>query len=226
MKILVSDFDKTFFDDDYLNNITTINEFVDNGNMFIIATGRSFDKLNEDIKNYNISYSYLICNDGMNIYDNENNNIFSCSINKETLTAIYKLLESDKNIVEILLENNKDEYSSQINSIAGKFIDRNLCNCLVEKINQQFDDIYAYLSEYHINIRSKNTSKSKAIEFLVDNYDLDISSIYTIGDGVNDIEMCKNFKSFSLNNAEQSVKDVSKKGVNKFKEAVDILNKN
>ncbi len=223
MKILVSDFDKTFFDDDYLENIDIINKFVNSGNMFIIATGRSFDKLNETIKNYQISYSYLICDDGMNIYDNENNNIFSCSINKETMTAIYKLLESDKNIVEILLQSNKDEYSSQITSLAGKFIDRNVCSCLVEKINQQFDDAYAYLSEYYINIRNKNTSKAKAIEFLIDNYDLDASSIYTIGDGINDVDMCKNFKSFSFIDAEQSVKNVSEKIVNKFKEAVDIL---
>ncbi len=226
MKILVSDFDKTFFDDDYLENINAINEFINNGNMFIIATGRSFDKLNEDIKNYRISYSYLICNDGMNIYDNENNNIFSCNINKETMTAIYKLLESDKNIVEILLESNKDEYSSQISSIAGRFVDRNIASFLVEKINQQFDDVYAYLSEYYINIRNKNTSKSKAIEFLIDNYDLKTSNIYTIGDGINDIEMCKEFKSFSFINASQSIKDVSDNIINNFKEAVNILNKN
>lgn len=225
MKVLVSDFDKTFFDDNYLDNIDIVNKFVKNGNMFIIATGRSFDRLNEVIKDSNIAYSYLICNDGMNIYDNTNNNIFSCSISKETLTSLYKLLESDKNIIGILLESNKDEYSSQINSIAGKFINRDICSKLVEKINEQFDDVYAYLSDYHINIRNKNASKANAIKFLIDNYNLNKEDIYTIGDGVNDSDMCEYFESFSFVNADQVVKDVSKKIVNNFKEAIENLKK-
>ena len=29
MKILISDFDRTFFDDNYLNNIELVNKFVD-----------------------------------------------------------------------------------------------------------------------------------------------------------------------------------------------------
>ncbi|MCI8778149.1 MAG: HAD-IIB family hydrolase [Bacilli bacterium] len=225
MKVLVSDFDKTFYDDNYLNNIDIVNKFVKSGNMFIIATGRSFDRLNEVIKVSDIAYSYLICNDGMNIYDNANNNIFSCSINKETLTSLYKLLESDKNIIGILLESSKDEYSSQINSIAGKFINRDICCKLVEKINEQFDDVYAYLSEYHINIRNKSASKANAIKFLIDNYNLNKEDIYTIGDGVNDSDMCECFKSFSFVNADQTVKDVSKIIVNNFKEAIDNLKK-
>ncbi len=225
MKVLVSDFDKTFFDDNYLNNIDIVNRFVKNGNMFIIATGRSFDRLSEVIKDSNIMYSYLICNDGMNIYDDTNNNIFSCSINKETLKSVYRLLESEKNIIEILLESNKDEYSSQISLIAGKFVNRDVASKLVEKINEQFDDVYAYLSEYHVNIRKKGASKATAINFLIDNYNLNKEDIYTIGDAVNDSDMCREFKSFSFDDAEQSVKDVSEKIVSSFKEAIDSLNK-
>ena len=37
--------------------------------------------------------------------------------------------------------------------------------------------------------------------------------------------MCREFKSFSFDDAEQSVKDVSEKIVSSFKEAIDSLNK-
>ena len=67
MKVLVSDFDNTLFTDDYQLNIKKINEFVDKGNLFIIATGRNYNQLKSDIKGKNIKYSYLICEDGAKI---------------------------------------------------------------------------------------------------------------------------------------------------------------
>ena len=39
MKILVSDFDKTLFTDEYELNIELVNKFISEGNIFIIATG-------------------------------------------------------------------------------------------------------------------------------------------------------------------------------------------
>ena len=74
MKLIVSDFDLTFFDENYDENIELINSFVDKGNMFIIATGRSYELLKKEIENKNIKFKYLICSDGAVILD-ENLNI-------------------------------------------------------------------------------------------------------------------------------------------------------
>ena len=48
MKIVVSDFDNTFFTDKYLENIDIINDFVNKGNKFVIATGRPLYLLKKD----------------------------------------------------------------------------------------------------------------------------------------------------------------------------------
>ena len=44
MNLLVSDFDGTFFDDNYLDNIKFV-ESIRNNTKFVIATGRNFNFL-------------------------------------------------------------------------------------------------------------------------------------------------------------------------------------
>lgn len=223
MKILVSDFDGTFFDKNYLENINKVNKFVDEGNMFIIATGRSINNLKTDINQYNIKYSYLICSDGASIYDNKNNNLYVCDIDRNLINPICDLLDKDPNIFLTFIENDNIVSGTNANSIAGKFVDKEKCKSLVETINKEFPLVNAYLSEFHINIRNKKVSKYEAIKFLVSNCNLKTDNIYTIGDDINDIEMCQNFNSFSFYNADDSIKSVSKKLVNNFSEAIDIL---
>ena len=48
-KIIVSDFDNTFFTDSYKKNIELVNDFVNKGNIFIIATGRPIYLLLNDL---------------------------------------------------------------------------------------------------------------------------------------------------------------------------------
>ncbi len=223
MKVLISDFDGTFFDKNYLENINKVNRFVNKGNMFIIATGRSINNLKVDINEHNIKYSYLICSDGASIYDNKNNNLFTCDIDRKLINPICDLLDKDPNIFLTFIENDNIVSGTHANSIAGTFFDKDKCKQLVETINQKFPLVNAYLSESHINIRNKKVSKYEAIKFLISNYNIKSDNIYTIGDNVNDIEMCKHFNSFSFYNADDSIKKVSKKLVNDFSEAIDIL---
>ena len=225
MKILISDFDHTFFDDNYLKNIELVNKFVSEGNMFIIATGRSINNLNIDIIDYKISYSYLICSDGASIYDNKHNNIYTCNIDANLINPICNLLESDSNITLTLIENDNFVSGTVANSIAGKFIDKVKCESLVKKLNKLFPTINSYLSDNYINIRNKKVSKYEGIKFLIDNYNLDSKKIYTIGDSINDKEMCKNFSSFSFYNADESVKIVSNTILENFEEAIKLLMK-
>lgn len=225
MKILISDFDHTFFDDNYLKNIELVNKFVSEGNMFIIATGRSINNLNIDIIDYKISYSYLICSDGASIYDNKHNNIYTCNIDANLINPICNLLESDSNITLTLIENDNFVSGTVANSIAGKFIDKVKCESLEKKLNKLFPTINSYLSDNYINIRNKKVSKYEGIKFLIDNYNLDSEKIYTIGDSINDKEMCKNFSSFSFYNADESVKFVSNTILENFEEAINLLMK-
>ena len=98
-------------------------------------------------------------------------------------------------------------------------------NNLVKKIDDLFPTINSYLSDNYINIRNKKVSKYEGIKFLITNYNLNSKEIYTIGDSINDKEMCENFKSFSFYDADESVKNVSNTILKNFEEAINLLMK-
>lgn len=221
MKIIVSDFDGTFFNDDYLENIDYLNKFVEAGNLFIIATGRGINNLRKDIEDYKIKYSYLICSDGSTIYDNKGNNLYTCYINEQTVYDICKILDNDLNISFTLLENDNIASSSLSSSICARYIDRKKALEQMNSIVQNFNDVYAYLSTNYINIRDIKTSKSEAINFLLKKYHFNKNDIYVIGDDVNDIQMIKDFNSFTYENSIEELKKNSKYIVKNFKEFID-----
>ncbi len=223
MKILVSDFDNTFFSKDYLKNIELVNKFVDAGNVFIIATGRSINNLNYDIQNYHIKYSYLICSDGASIYDNRHNNLYTCNIPENIVNPICDMLDADDNVELTLVENDNFVSKTIANSIAAKFFDRSSCNGLISKLETTFKDIYAYLSENYINVRNRQVSKDKAIQFLIKMNNYNILDVYTVGDSINDIEMCKKFTSFTFDYACEEIKKISNIIVHDFEDVINYL---
>ena len=49
MKCLISDFDGTLYDNNFINNLKSIKEFIDDGNIFVVATGRTFKNIKKKI---------------------------------------------------------------------------------------------------------------------------------------------------------------------------------
>lgn len=99
-KIIVSDYDQTFYidDNDIENNKISVNKFMSDGNIFVIATGGSYKSFNEVLDLYNINYNYLILNHGLIILDNKNNILLNVYINKKIIQNLLKDLEIDKSI--------------------------------------------------------------------------------------------------------------------------------
>lgn len=66
MKLFVTDFDRTLFVDRKISSedINSIKDWQSKGNLFVVATGRDINSINEKIGVYNIKPDYLICNNG------------------------------------------------------------------------------------------------------------------------------------------------------------------
>ena len=203
MKIIISDFDNTFFTENYINNIDYINSFVNKGNLFIIATGRSFESLNTEIKDYNIKYSYLICSDGSAIYDNKNIPIYVNEIDKHCVKESCLFINSNQGVYEAITE----KVNNKVNSIVATIKNREQAQLLVSEIKEKLP-LNVYLSEKHINVRNLNITKLSGILFLINQYNLNSENIYTIGDGVNDIEMCNAFKSITFDYGNEALKNI------------------
>ena len=225
MKILISDFDKTFYTENYDNNIKLINEFVNAGNKFVIATGRPLYFLEPSIEGKNINYYNLICSDGTVVFDKNNKILFQEVIKRETIQTLIEKIRNNPHISDYYL-NTAYENTKDINVIANGFlgvpIDRDESQKFIDKLSEIDENIKGYLSHKWINIISKNASKSSAIKKLIEINNWNYEDIYVAGDYYNDIEMNKDYQSFCFDFSPEELKKVSNYVVKDFS---DILKK-
>ncbi len=232
-KILVSDYDKTFYlnDEDVEKNKIAVEKFRKNGNIFVIATGRSYYDMQKKISEYKIIYDYLIINHGATILNEKDEIIYNFSIKNETANKIRDDLKKYIPNIKIDTEINKNKIQAQkyfcckekmsrldfnnedLTKINIKLDSEEITNEISKMINDKYsNDINCYkVSKDMIEIISKEINKAKAIQLFANYYDLDNKFIYTIGDGYSDIEMIKNFNGYAMKDSVEELKKVAKK---------------
>ena len=224
MKILVSDFDGTIFNENFEKNIEMINNFISQGNTFIIATGRTIEGLKKIIDYTNLQCQYYICSDGAVIYDSFLNIIYRKDINPASVEDIIKILDSYPEIdyyIDTTHGLSKDT-SHSANRILIKYQDKLLAQQILDKICNSTHDIYGYISQNWINIGNSSCSKGNAINYLIDNYHLNRNDIITIGNGANDKSMA-GFQSYIIKNDEYTPS--TENIINSFEELLVNINK-
>ena len=208
-KILISDYDGTFYqnDRDIKKNIDKVNEFRTLDNLFVLATGRSYVDLKQKIDKYEIPYDYLILNH------------VALLLSKDL--EIIKVFTLDKELVDSILEyaNNKDIY----NVILISAFDKNVTDTLnivkimlklynydkalevKNYIDKSYPNIGSYLARdeehYLVEVVSCKASKSFMIEKILDKEKIVKKNVYTIGDGINDIEMIRDYNGYRVRNS-------------------------
>ena len=212
MKILVSDFDETFFSEyeETLLNVDAVRQFINLGNIFIIATGRNLKNVLTEIKNFNIPFSYLICNDGGKIYNNKLDCFRSIYIPKDLNDAIYNMLNNKEYVSEAFFDSGSSFTTNgdiEAIGIIGRYLNKGTALSLLNKIENRFSDIHGYLSDNWINITNKSVNKTDGINYLKDKFGFLASDIYTIGNGINDINMIEEFNGYLINKAKEDVID-------------------
>lgn len=206
MKLLISDYDETLKSNlkNLYINIEAINKFRARGNKFIIATGREFKSIKTEINNYNIKYDYLICNNGLIIFDNKDNIISAYPLTEETMKKIYDSFRygicntSKYNFYEHTLEN------ENILEIKARFETN-------EKAQKHKDYLERNIVGIHCDIFDKNlfignySSKGTAIKEIQKIENIEKNNIYTIGDDINDMEMLQEFNGYRMINSSKKL---------------------
>lgn len=200
-KVLVVDYDRTLFinNSDMLNNINSINKFRENGNIFIIATGRTYNSLKKEIDKYNIEYDYLILNHGSLVIKKDKSTLFHYKIDKNILFNITNYLSKYK--PKIVMYSYYTEDTNDINNpdiskitiVFQKDIEtfKKVMMDIVKKYNNKLN-IY-FTQNYEIEIISKETNKSRAIDLLMKKANFKKENIYTIVDSYTDIDMINDY---------------------------------
>ncbi|MDD2435300.1 MAG: HAD-IIB family hydrolase [Bacilli bacterium] len=226
MKIIISDFDLTFFTDEYLENIKLINEFVNRGNMFIIATGRNITHLEKDIKGFNIDYAYLICNDGGIAFDSQGNCVYRKDIGETIVKPIFEMLKNDSNNIITFIDNATNyvnDPNAKANAIISQYRDIEKADVMLNNIISKYPSVHGYLSQNWINLTHESVNKATGIKALVKLFDLNEDNIYTIGDNINDLEMINEYHGYVVENGIDEIKVIAKGVVKSFKDLIKIV---
>ena len=229
-KILVSDYDETFYTDEKSIEINkkAIKEFIDDKNIFIIATGRSFLDFKNVYNKYNFYYDYVILNHGSTILDNKDNIIFNSFIDNNIIDSLKKDLKIESSIRHFCcsqFESRIDFDHKDLTKINIKYNSNvealNIMNLIKDKY-KEYINVFN-ISNSKLEIVSKESNKSKAISLISNKLNININNIYTIGNGYSDIEMVKNFNGYCMKNSIQELKDIAIKEYNNVYELIEDI---
>lgn len=233
-KIIFSDYDGTLdtSEEDIVKNIEAINKFRDNGNLFVIATGRSYLALKRKLDLYPIPFDYLILNHGGVILDQNKKVIDACLIPKGLAIEILNTVKSDENIEQVTLfdtmKQDIKKVSDGLTKIMLKMKDESSARELSDIINSKFKKYvksYVIVTKkyYLVEIISIKTDKGKAIEKILEIESVDDKNVYPIGDGVNDVEMILKYNGYGMKNSEDVVYRATNKLCNTVAELIETL---
>lgn len=200
MKLLASDYDGTLkYDKINLQlNIKAVQEFMQNGNIFAIVTGRCFESIKKEIDTYNIPYDYLSCNNGLVLFDNNDKLICSSFLHPKVLKLICERANNygAKNIIFY------NEYGKtiELNNIVELLLTFDSINNAVSFkgfITTELNNIKCYIFGKNI-ILGKALTKADAINAIKNIENIDVNDIYTVGDYKNDIEMLQKYNGYKM----------------------------
>ena len=233
MKILVSDFDDSFYTKDYSieEAIKKVKEFRSHGNLFIMATGRTVTSLLKEISTFDpYIYDYLICNDGTIIYDNNLSELYRDNLIHENRHGIVNMLNADSSISKVTIDNGYDFLenpdSEGVRLIGTLDIEKkDKAKELLNEVLDKYKDYTGYLSTYSMIIFNNYVDKGYALNKLCELKNFNKDDIYTFGDEVNDYQLVKDFKGYNPNKHNKILDKVSKGTFNNLGELIDYIEK-
>ena len=232
-KILISDYDGTFYQNDkYIKkNIDKVTEFRQLGNLFVIATGRSYVDLKMKIDKYKIPYDYLILNHGSLVLSKNLDIIEVFTLNKDEVDSILDYVSNNKDVddtilISTLTKDVKD--TSNIVKIMLKLYNYDKACEVKSFVDKNYRNIKSYLvgedNHYLVEIISSKASKSLMIEKIVTKEQIENKNIFTVGDGINDIDMIKKYNGYRMKTSCKELLPITNKAVNSVSELLDNIN--
>lgn len=229
-KVLVSDFDNTLYvsDNGIIQNNKRIKEFINSGNLFIIATGRSYIDISKMILKYDIPYNYLICNDGGTIFDNSGKLLYKKDI---PINIAYDIIDYIKinNLEELTYIDSGFDYTRVIDADVNAIIIRYTHNIdserILNEIQNNFSQVHGYISDNWINITERTVNKANGIKYLIKYLNLNRDYIYTIGDTINDISMIQEYNGGCMINSTDDLKQHCSNYFSSVSEYIDYIEK-
>ena len=229
-KMLVTDYDQTFYinDEDIELNKKMVDKFMALGNVFVIATGRSYFDFNNKLKIYNFRYDYVMLNHGATIIDKNSNILLNISMPNDIIPNLKEDLQLDKSLNCFCcsgIDSRVNFEHSDLTKINVKYSTKEEAmekSVIINKKYGKFVNAY-YVNTNSIEIISKKTNKASSIYEVMKQEKIDKSNVSTIGDGYSDIEMIREFNGYCMKESVDELKKISIKEVSSVSELVEEI---
>ena len=227
MKVLISDFDGTLFIDEegLSKNSKKIQEFREKGNIFIINTARNFYAIKKPCIEYGINVDYFFCDLGSVILDNNGKVLYKKYINRKDRDVIEKILIKYEKHITIKRYGTNNKQSKDIPDIVKYKIEGNyeIISIIKKLIEEKIINIKVQITEDSKLIIHSNT-KEQIVDLFVKQNNINIDSVYTIGDELDDLEMLKLYHGYRMSRCSEVVKQSIDNNVKTVADLIDILN--
>ena len=223
MRLLASDYDGTLRYAKHVmqEDLDAIRKWKKKGNLFAIITGRPFDSIMENIKEYDLPCDFIVTNNGAMVYDGKGNELMASHLDLEACKEVVNLAENAENIAGYFLNDGKSRHCCTIDpnimltrypKINRKYLEchdyildevqsisqivisaDNSCSAayLEKVINANFNRVDAFANRADVDIVPRGISKATGLEFIIEYENLEEENVYAIGDARNDIPMIK-----------------------------------
>ena len=231
-KILISDYDGTFYqnDLDIKKNIDKVTEFRTLGNLFVLATGRSYVDLKIMIDKYKIPYDYLILNHGALLLSKNLEVLNVFILDKELVVSVLEYANNNKDIYDVVLIDvfkKKVTDTSNVVKIMLKLYSYDNALDVKKYIDERYANIKCYYEKednhYLVEIVSSKASKSLMIEKILVREELKKDNVFTIGDGVNDIDMIRNFNGYRVINSCKELDSITNRVIDNVSDLIEKI---
>ena len=236
MKLLVSDYDGTFYTKkknckNVKLNIKKIQEFIDKGNLFMLSSGRSYYSLMEYVWAQKIPVNYVATEDGSHLFDKSGNVLYEEFLDTSILEKLEPLLNLKRHS-EVQFGTTREYFYNKIPKqkvssinlvINEKNINKEFKNEW-KKLEKENNDKYGFLRYdyadiHYYCIKPKGIDKSKPIEELSKKLEIPKKDIFTVGDGINDFPMILDYNGYVIGKKEE----LNKIALHKYKHLHELV---
>lgn len=224
MKVLISDFDDTLYinEDDVRENAKKIDEFRKNGNIFIISTARNYSAIKKACIKNNIVVDYFFCDIGATMLDFNGKVLYSQCIKEVDRKKIEEILDKYSKEIIINRYGTNDIQEKGKKGVVEYKIKGNMkeLSKIKQIVDNKIQNIKTQITEDSRFIIHTST-KEEIIEIFMRNRGVKKSSIYTVGDEIDDLEMLKKYNGFRMEHCNQIVRENIS---NKVKSVSELIN--
>ncbi|MGN8799397.1 HAD family hydrolase [Candidatus Merdisoma sp. HCP28S3_D10] len=233
-KLLASDFDRTYYVNSQITkeNIQAVRTWRQQGNLFLIATGREEIILREKLEEWGAEADYLICNNGARIVSWDGRVLYEKTMDTAEVLQITDYLLEQYGIPvdvtckgfrkQVITENEQEDIlyhgigetimqeefqrvCRDTLQVHVRFHDSNKTLEAAEQINARYPGAEAFANENNADIVSRGLGKEEGIAILAKAIGF-TGSITAIGDSYNDLGMLRRYQGCTLKGANEAIR--------------------